>query len=512
MRPLLLLLALAISAHAADQPQWGTAWGRNLVSDEKGLPADFDPATGRNIAWIAPLGTQTHSTPIVAGGRVYIGTNNAKPRDPAHTGDRGILLCLDEKDGSLLWQLVVPKRDDDKYFDWPETGISSSVTVEGDRVYIVTNRHQVLCLDAAGMANGNDGPFKDEAAQMVPHAAPPPGFLPILADAKDAPAPGSKDADILWMFDLPAEAGIWPHDGAHSSILIRGDQLYINTGTGVDNSHAVIRTPDAPSLIVLDKNTGRYLARDREAIAPNIFHSTWSSPSLGKVDGRELIFFCGGDGIVRAFEPFSGEPAKEPATLKQVWTFDPDPTSPKDDPHRFLNNRQQGPSNIYGMPVLVGGDLFIAGGGDVFWGKNDAWLKCLDAATGREKWSYPLGRHTLCTPVIAGGLVFAVDTQRHIHCVDAATGDPVWVQDTRGDFWASPLIADGKLYVGSRKGDFWIMEAGREKKVLANIDLKKPMSASPVAANGTLYIATMNQLLAIREGASLPQPAGEAPR
>jgi hypothetical protein len=85
------------------------------------------------------------------------------------------------------------------------------------------------------------------------------------------------------------------------------------------------------------------------------------------------------------------------------------------------------------------------------------------------------------------------------------------VQDTRGDFWASPLIADGKLYIGSRKGDFWIMSAGREKKVLAMIDLKKPMSASPVAANGTLYIATMTQLFAVREGASLPRSsaAGE---
>jgi len=512
MRPWNLVLAIIASATciAADQPQWGQAWTRNLVSDEKNLPADFDLLSGRNIAWIAPLGTHTHSTPIVAGGRVYVGTNNAVPRDPAHTGDRGILLCLDEKDGSLVWQLVAPKRDDDKFFDWPEEGIASPATVEGDRVYIVTNRHQVLCLDAAGMTNGNDGPFKDEAAQMTPHAAPPPQFLPILADAKGEPGP--KDADILWMFDMPADAGIWPHDGAHSAILIHGDYLYVNTGTGVDNSHAVIRTPDAPSLIVLEKKTGRYIARDREGIAPNIFHATWSSPALGKVDGRELIFFCGGDGIVRAFEPFAPRSAtKEPATLKQVWMFDPDPNSPKDDPHRFLNNRQQGPSNIYGMPVLIGSELFVAGGGDVFWGKNDAWLKCLDAASGTAKWSYPLDRHTLCTPVIAGGLVFIADVQRHIHCVDAAAGAPVWVQDTRGDFWASPLIADGKLYIGSRKGDFWIMSAGREKKVLAMIDLKKPMSASPVAANGTLYIATMTQLFAVREGASLPRSsaAGE---
>ena len=504
---LFCLLGIA-GLHAADAPQWGQVWSRNMVSDEKGLPDSFDLETGRNVKWSVPLGTHTHSTPIVAGGRIYIGTNNAVPRDPQQTGDRGVLMCLDEKDGHLLWQLVVPKRDDDKYFDWPEEGISSPATVEGDRVFMVTNRHEVLCLDARGMTNGNDGPFKDEAVHRIPHAAPPPAFTPILAEAGAAHGEaGPMDADIFWMFDMPAEAGIWPHDGAHSSILVHGDYLYVNTGTGVDNSHKVIRTPDAPSLIVLEKKTGRVVARDHEKIAPNIFHATWSSPALGKVAGRDVIFFCGGDGIVRAFEPLAKTPpAGEVAKLKSIWRFDPDPTSPKDDPHLFLNNRQQGPSNIYGMPVVIGDRLFVGGGGDVFWGKNDAWLKCIrttgegDITSNAEVWSYPLDRHTMSTVAVSGGLVFTADTSRHIHCIDAENGKPVWVQNTSGDFWGSPLVADGKLFIGSRKGDFWIMAAGREKKVLSMVDFKKPISATPTAANGVLYIATMSQLYAIAAG------------
>ncbi|MEO7319873.1 MAG: PQQ-binding-like beta-propeller repeat protein [Chthoniobacteraceae bacterium] len=191
------LLGLA-NLHAADAPQWGQPGSRNMVSDEKGLPDSFDLETGRNVKWSVPLGTHTHSTPIVADGRIYIGTNNAVPRDPQQTGDRGVLMCLDEKDGGLLWQLVVPKRDDDKYFDWPEEGMSSPATVEGDRVYMVTNRHEVMCLDARGMANGNDGPFKMEAAHRIPHAAPPPAFTPILANAGGASEEvGPLDADIL---------------------------------------------------------------------------------------------------------------------------------------------------------------------------------------------------------------------------------------------------------------------------------------------------------------------------
>lgn len=277
---------------AADQPQWGEAWTRNQVSKETGLVDRFDPETGENIHWKAALGTQTHSTPIVAAGRVYIGTNNGNPRDPKHTGDRGVMMCFDEKDGHLLWQLVVPKRTEDRYFDWPDTGMSSPATVEGDRVYTVTNRGEVVCLDALGLANGNDGPYQDEGRHMSPADQPP-------------MVPGPLDADILWMIDLTKEAGIWSHDGAHSSILIRGNHLYLNTGTGVDNTHRLVRTPDAPGLVVLDKATGRLLARDRERTAPEIFHATWSSPSMAQVGGQDRIFFCGGNGIVFAFAPLA---------------------------------------------------------------------------------------------------------------------------------------------------------------------------------------------------------------
>ena len=53
-----------------------------------------------------------------------------------------------QRRGVFLWQLVVPKREEDPYYDWPKTGSSSPVTVEGDRVYLVNNRGEVMCLDA----------------------------------------------------------------------------------------------------------------------------------------------------------------------------------------------------------------------------------------------------------------------------------------------------------------------------------------------------------------------------
>ncbi len=390
----------------------------------------------------------------------------------------------------------MPKREEDPYLDWPKTGWSSPVTVEGDRVYTVSSRGEVMCLDPKGMSNGNDGPYTNEAAHMIPRTTNAP---------VDPPPAGPHDADILWLFDLTAGAGIWSHDAAHSSILIDGNYLYLNTGTGVDNTHKVIRTPDAPSIVVIDKRTGRLLARDYEHIAPDIFHSTWSSPSMGVVGGRTLIFFAGGNGVVYAFERFDGEvPADgSPAKLRKVWQFDFDPTAPKGDIHPYLSNRVKGPSNIYGMPVFYEGRLYVLRGGDPFWGKTQAWLKCIDptgtgdiTASGLV-WSYTLERHVISTPAIHDGLVFIPDFGRNFHCLDARTGETVWTREIQGDVWSSALVADGKAYVGTRANQLYVFTADREGKLLATMDMGAPISGVPTAANGVLFVSTDNRLYAL---------------
>ena len=510
LRPLLLggmaFCASGFPAYAADQPQWGQAWSRNMVSDERGLPDSFDPETGRNIKWSAELGTETHSTPVVAGGCVYIGTNNGHPRDPAQQGDRGVLMCFDEQTGSFLWQLVVPKRTEDIYYDWPQSGIASPVTVESNRVYLVSNRGEALCLENPP-AGG-----KPEARNPKLESNQPPSIL---------------DPRVLWKFDLTTGAGIWSHDAAHSSILIHGDYLYLNSGTGVDNTHKRIRAPDAPSLVVLDKCTGRLVARDNEHIAPNIFHSTWSAPSLATVNGRPLVFFAAGNGFVYAFEAlpngvleswsngvmsnntspqYSTTPTlQHPAFLRKVWQFDFDPGAPKTNVHRYNSNRREGPSNFYGMPVFDHNRIYVTGGGDIWWGKNEAWLKCLDATrtgditTNGLIWSYSLQKHVLGTPAVYHGLVFIADCGRMFHCVDAETGQPHWTHEIKGEAWASPLVAADKVYLGTRSGTYYVFAASKEKKVLSTIDLGQPISSTATAANGVLYVATMNRLYAVRQ-------------
>jgi outer membrane protein assembly factor BamB len=497
---LLLLAASAATASAADRPQWGQRCSRNMVSEETGLPESFDPHTGTNVKWSVALGSECYATPVIAGGKVLIGTNNSQPRDPRHQGDRGVLMCFDEADGRFAWQLVVPKLEGDVYLDWPQAGICSPSTVEGDRVYAVTNRDEVVCLDLHGMANGNDGPFRDEGRHMAPQDQPP---MEV----------GPTDADILWLLDLRSAAGVRPHDSAHCSILLDGAYLYVNTSNGLNSKHTGVEKPEAPSLVVVDKATGRLVARDREDIGPRIFHSTWSSPALGEVAGQRRIFFAGGDGVCYGFaalgptETLPPRPADEIAALRRLWRFDCDPTAPKEDVHRYIRNRRESPSNIKSMPVFHDGRLYVTVGGDIWWGKHQAWLQCIDATKtgdvtdGGLLWSYPVERHCCSTPSIHEGLVYVADCCGKVHCVDAQTGHPYWVHDAGGEIWASTLVADGKVYIGTRKGDFWVLAAARDKQVLSHIRLDDPIHSTAVAANGVLYVGTMTRLYALRQGA-----------
>ena len=190
--------------------------------------------------------------------------------------------------------------------------------------------------------------------------------------------------------------------------------------------------------------------------------------------------------------------------LHRVWRFDTDPTAPKEDVHKFVANRKTSPSVIMGMPVFDHDRIYLASGGDLWWGKHEGRLQCLDAGkTGdvtksAEIWTYPMSRETCCTPSIYDGMVFATDCGGTVHCLDVATGKPLWTHQARGDFWASTLVADGKVYVGTRKGEFLIFSATREKKLLASIDFHEPISGTVTAANGTLFIATMTQLYAVK--------------
>jgi outer membrane protein assembly factor BamB len=502
-----------------DWPQWGGTPARNMYATARGLPDHFTPSRGgriefqansdavdrrsvTNLRWVAKLGSQSYGNVTVAKGKVFIGTNNEPPRDPRHGGDRSILLCFEEKTGEFLWQLVVPKLASGKVNDWESLGLLSSPTLEGDRVYVVSSRCEVLCLDIQGMANGNDGPFKDEAKYMVKDVILDKG-KPTERPAPPVP-PGPKDADILWRYDMIDELGVFPHNASDCAPLVVGDAVYVNTSNGQDWTHSNIPSPNAPSLIALDKQTGALVGEDDAKIGPRILHGQWSSPSTGLVNGRQLIFFGGGDGVCYAFD---ARPVKdgESSWLRKAWWFDCNPPERK----KVKYPGAEGPSEINATPVFWKNRVYTAVGQDPEHGEGVGILTCVDAtrsgditASGKL-WSYDKIHRSISTVSITPeGLLFIGDFSGFLHCLDAETGQVYWTHDLKAHMWGSTLVADGKVYAGDEDGDLVVFEASREKKLLSETNLGAPIYSTPVVANGALYVATCTHLFAF--GGALP--------
>lgn len=498
-----LLLSPALAAVADDWPQWGRDQSRNMVSPERNLPDSFEPgkrkgdteeidmATTKNVKWVVKLGSQCYGNPTVSGGKVFVGTNNETPRDPRHTGDRGVVMCFDAGSGKLLWQLVVPKLGAGKVSDWEFLGVCSSPTVEGDRVYLVTNRCEVICLDTSGLANGNDGPFMDEGQFMAGA-----GKLPMQV--------GPLDADIIWRFDMRDELGVFPHNITSSSILVVDDRLYVTTSNGQDWSHLNIPSPKAPALVVLDKKTGRYLGEEASGISERLFHCNWSSPAHANVGDKGLVIFGAGDGFCYGFgpEPATGDGGVNP--LKEVWRFDCNPPE-----HKTKNGKPfkypdaEGFSEVIGTPVVYNNRAYVTVGQDPEHGDGVGNLSCIDvtksgdiSSTGKV-WSYSKISRSISTASISEGLVYIGDYSGKVHCLDADTGQVYWVHDTGSHIWGSTLVADGKVYVGNEDGDMTILSAGKEKKILNKVSFGSPIYSTPVVANGVIYVATPTHLYSI---------------
>jgi outer membrane protein assembly factor BamB len=105
---------------------------------------------------------------------------------------------------------------------------------------------------------------------------------------------------------------------------------------------------------------------------------------------------------------------------------------------------------------------------------------------------------TISCVAVCDGLVIALDEAGAIHCFDAKTGKRYWTHDDNqpGQF-GDPLIADGKVYVADQGGSVTILELSKEYNVIAKPELNQLVYASPVFANGTLYILSRHTLFAI---------------
>jgi outer membrane protein assembly factor BamB len=438
---------------------WGGTADRNMVSNMKGLPTDWDVKSGKHVKWVAELGSQSYGNPVVSGGMVFVGTNNELLRDKEQGGDRGVLMAFRESDGEFLWQHAHAKLESGRANDWPFQGVASSPLVIGDRLYYTSNRAVVFALDIQGFRdNENDGPVADEKL-----ARP-------------------TDADVVWAFDMMEEVGAYPHNLANSSPVAWGDLIFVSTGNGHDESHVNVPSPRAPSIIAIDRNTGELKWEDN-SVEDRVLHGQWSTPAVGTIGGVAQVVSAQGDGWVRSYE-----------TGKKLWEFD---TNPKDSVWPRTRNE------IIGTPVVADNRVYIANGQDPEHGEGTGHFYAVDGTkrgditTTGVVWHFEKIRRSISTAAVADGLVYIADFSGFLHCLDAATGAPYWTHDVFAAVWGSPMVVDGKVYLGDEDGDVVVMQHGKEKKQLAEMNMGSAVYATVVPANGVLFLNNRNQLFAL---------------
>ena len=444
-----------------DWPMWGGTPDRNMVSNMKGLPTEWDIKTKKNVKWVAQLGSQSYGNPVVADGMVFVGTNNEGLRDPKQGGDRGVLMAFRESDGAFMWQHTHPKLESGRANDWPFQGVASSPLVEGEHLYYVSNRGVVWNLDTKGFRdNENDGPSKDEKLTS------------------------QNDPDVIWSFDMIEEVGSYPHNLANSSPVIWGDLIFISTSNGQDESHVNIPSPKAPAIIALNKTTGKLVWEDN-SVGNRILHGQWSTPTVGSIGGLVQVISAQGDGWVRGYEA---------ATGKKLWEFD---TNPKDSVWPRTRNE------LIATPVIYRDRVYIANGQDPEHGEGVGHFYAIDATkrgditqSGRI-FHFDKIRRSIATAAIADGLIYIPDFSGFFHCLDAETGREYWVHDLTAAVWGSALVADGKIYLGTEDGDIIVMQAGKEKKVLGSFSMGTAVYGTAVPAHNTLFVMNRNQLYAL---------------
>jgi len=384
-----------------------------------------------------------------------------------------VVMAFRESNGEFLWQATFDKLSSGRANDWPFQGIASSPLIADGIAYFVSNRGQVIAADIDGFHdNENHGPYQEEKLT------------------------GKNDPDFVWVFDMMEEVGSFPHNLSNSSPVAHGNLLFVSTSNGQDESHVNIPSPKAPSIIALDRTTGKLVWEDN-SVEDRILHGQWSTPAVGEVGGVLQVVHAQGDGWVRGYEALTG---------KKLWEFD---TNPKDSVWPKTRNE------VISTPVIYENVVYISNGQDPEHGEGVGHAYAIDATkrgditeSGRL-WHFDRIRRSISTAAIKDGLIYLADFSGFFHCLDLKTGQLHWTHDMFAAIWGSPMIVGDRVYLGDEDGDIVVVEHGKTLKIVSEQNMGSSVYSTVVPANGTLFVMNRNQLYALQQGAQLQKPSAE---
>jgi outer membrane protein assembly factor BamB len=223
---------------------------------------------------------------------------------------------------------------------------------------------------------------------------------------------------------------------------------------------------DAKSeLIALDGFSGRVVWQTKRPVG-----NSWSSPIVANTGEQFQLITCA-DPWVIAYNPSDG---------KEIWRA----------------NCLSG--DIASSPIYANGLVFVI----------EPYSKLVaikadgkgDVTKTHIAWISEEGGPDICSPVSDGKSVFLLATEGLLESYNVSDGKKLWEKDLKEYFLASPSLVGNNLYLLSEKGVMYIAEAGSEYKQLAKCELGEKCHASPVFADGRIYIRGVENLYCIGSG------------
>jgi outer membrane protein assembly factor BamB len=299
----------------------------------------------------------------------------------------------------------------------------------------------------------------------------------------------SRDGELLWDRSLGEDFGlITTHGGRTPSPVIEGDLVIVSglsSGWG-DQARGRQR------FFAFDKKSGDTVWVSSPGGRP--FDTTYSPPIAADIKGTRLLIAGGGDGAFHAFKPQTGEP---------VWKY-------------AFSKR-----GINSGTVLKGTTAIVSQGEENLDTSDMGLIAAIDAAAtgdiGEEQihWKVPGFLGGFSSPVLDGDRIYQIDNAANLVAFDVATGNQLWTLNLGTIQRASPVLADGKLYVGTANGKFYIIQPGTDSgEILDEVQLgtateMEEIFASVAISGGRVYLASSQNLYCIGKKSDTEAPPGQ---
>ena len=404
----------------------------------------------------------------------------AESRGPARDGistEKNLPVKWSPTGDNLLWKA-------------PYGGRSGPIVV-GDRIYLQntagsgeTEQERIMCF------NADTGKLLWEHRFNVYLSDVPPHRVGWASPAGD-PATGNvyvfgvggtliglnRDGKVLWERSLGEDFGLLTtHGGRTVSPIVDGDLVIVSGVTFQWGQHG----RGAHRFMAFDKKTGETIWVSAPGGRP--YDTTYAPPIIVDVNGTRLLIQGASDGVVHAIKPQTGEP---------VWKYEIS--------KRGLNT---GVVVYNNMAILTHSEENLAS-------SEMGMMVAVDATSKGEitkeqvKWTTYGWQGGFSSPVLDGDRMYQIDNSANIAAFDVNTGKQLWLKNLGTIQKASPVLADGKLYVGTENGKFFILKPSAtgceilDEKQLGTEALPDKVIGSAAVANGRVYFATESTLYAI---------------